>query len=262
VLKKVADYMNNQFHFPSLLLIFFCGGIAVNCSTQESLGPSSCYLSTVHFEATQITVTYLYDGNNRIISSQQVNGKTNTTTTSDYSYDNNNRVSSITHSSGEKDTYTYDAEGKVTSRTVSDNTGYGLSETFFYNESNQLMRKENYSVAGVNKTLVQVTDYEYPNSSMRNPSLVTVSLGSGASSTVVLTSEYTYDNKNTPPSLTTLSPEATTNNVIEVTCTYSNAQPTTSTFSYTYNAKGYPVKSVHTTSEGSYTTSFTYTNCN
>lgn len=255
--------MNFRSCFPSLLLVVLVAGSLVNCSTKESIGPSSCYLASVQFETTQISVTYSYDENHSVISATEVNGKTNTTITSTYAYDNIHRVSSITRSNGEKDTFTYDQEGKVTSRTVSDNTGYGLIEKFFYNESNQLMRKENYSVAGTSQTLAQTNDYEYTNSSARNPSLVTISLGSGASLTAVQTNEYTYDNKNTPASLITLSPEATTNNVIEVTTTYLNTPvPVTSTFSYTYNAKGYPVKAIHTTSSGSYTTNYSYANCN
>lgn len=252
--------MHIRARFSLILLVLLVAFVGVGCSTKESIGPSLCYLTAVQFESTQITVTYSYDDSHRIISAKEVNGKTNTTLTSEYAYDNNNRVTSITYSNGEKDTYTYDTEGKVTSRTVTDNTGYGLIEIFTYNESNQLMRKENYSVVGAIKTLVLTTDYEYPNSSMRNPSLVTISVGSGASLTAVQTNEYTYDNKKTPESMTTFSPEATTNNVLEVTTTYIGEPAAITTYSYNYNTKGYPTRCVQTTESGSYTNTYSYFN--
>lgn len=182
------------------------------------------------------------------------------TRTTTYEFNASNQVikSTIVGSNASLSTYTYDANGRITSTTTTTN-GVATTRTYVYDEQNRVasiisgstifahLYNEHGQLVKVQTSPTNYTEYVYPNTTTSGYTTETVVSGTSSSSNY-----YEYDDKKNPsrdlfPSFNFI-PE---NNWTKQT---QGTLVVNSTF--TYNAQGYPLTA---TWSGGATGTFTYT---
>jgi YD repeat-containing protein len=165
----------------------------------------------------------------------------------------------------QKAKFIYDTKNNLVEYQMQNDTddAPGLVIKYTYNASNQLT--EIKSINKVQKSkFYGYNVFSYLNASSKNPVTVKYYLGDSLKrkDTPYQTNTYSYDNKKVVPSFVpdvwqSGSPFATSN-VTSETITRPNNAPEKKTYSYQYNAQGYPTSKTYKSGETVYTDSYNY----
>ncbi len=233
----------------SILFIVFNVFLFTDCSKNDP-ATSVCYLTSSTLESSfgTDTETLTYDDKNRVISitSSSSGGAPLVST---YSYGSNGNLATATFFDGSTATYTFDSQNRMILQTNSD----GSTVTVSYNASGQptsrVIADPNCATCGGTIT------YTYPNTTTHNYTSESFTSNSGTPGSSYA-STFEYDNHPNPYKPVLYSSTGTDNNVTKQVYTSSTSN-FTSTTTYTYNDRGYPI--TKTFSDGG-TVSYTY-NC-
>ena len=225
----------------ALLVICFAG-----CSKKDP-APIVCYLTSYTDSSSSFTYTETlqYDDKNRVISTISTsNGLPLETTTFVYGADGN--LSTADFGGGTTATFLFDGDNRMIKRTLAPG---GATNVNTYNAAGQ-----HISLVSTNPdcpTCGYTITYSYPNTTTHNYSTA-IAVGS----TYTYTTVYEFDSHPNPYKPVLYSSTGTDNNITkEIKTTNGISETTTST--YTYNDKGYPLTKI---SSNGVTTAYSY-NC-
>jgi len=241
-------------------LFFSIYSAFVGCSKKDSVA-AVCYLATsTYVDGSYSSVTtYLY-ANNKVSASSR-NNSSGGTSTYNYNYDQQGRISSVTSSftnggstSVVDETLTYDANGRII-QTLSPTA----KVIFTYNSSGQVVKRGYYAGSNSIYTLDNFSTYTYPSISTKNYSS---QLDYDGSNILQSTTTFVYDTKQNPEAVIFPDANESTNNVTQATYEYqTSSNPSVVTYTYTYNANGFPIAVTEKNSGYTYTSAYSYTNC-
>jgi YD repeat-containing protein len=246
---------------PKLLFLFISLHAAfMGCSKKDRVAPI-CYIDTyTYVDGSYSTVTSYTYKDNKVITKSTSNS-VGGTGIYNYSYDAHGRITSISSSvtnvgttSSGNNIYTYDANGRM----IQILSSGGGKTTFSYNSSNQMVTADYYTNNGSTFILYYSCDFIYPSTATKNYS---TQMNYDGSNMLQNTVYYEYDTKQNPEALLFPADTRPTNNVTQITTRYpASSTPSVVTFTYTYNASGFPL-SIAGKDAGNMTT-YVYTNCN
>lgn len=238
--------MKIKYHlaFVTMLLVVW---LATGCSNDEPV-PATCTLkSTTRVEGSfNLTESYTYNDEAKVISIIGTSSSPSPLTyTHTFTYGSNGNLATADYGNGLTATFTLDSQNRVVLRTLMPG---GMNSTYIYSASGQLIQRvytdPTCSSCGYTRT------YNYPDSTTHNYTQMQY-VGTGGE---VFTITYEYDNHPNPEKAIVFY-GGTTNNITKETYTDS-VRTFVTTYTYTYNNKGYPVTSV--SDQGSSKT-YTYT---
>lgn len=219
------------------VLLLWCV-LSTGCSKDEP-GPVVCYLTG--YTRTDVfgtfEETYTYNSKNQVVSIISNDGTVPSTTT--YVYAANGNLQTATFADGSTQTFTFDSNNRMIQRVTMPG---GLSLELVYNSTGQNTSRT-YTEPGCG-ICGSTTTYTYPDATTHNYTSETSDNFGGT-----ITTTYTYDTHPNPYKPMLYSSTGTDNNVTQRTVSFSGGAPTTFTFTYTYNDKGYPLTRVSNNGE-------------
>ena len=232
------------------VLLMLIAVIGVQCTTSVELVIPPCFPTSISTNSTGVSynTTYQYNSSNKVTSTKSTSTMGNQTVTvnATFTYDGDGNIvtASEISSTGSSATrnYTYDISHNLTQETYQVD-GIAISKsTYQYNSTNQLIKVLYGNGSG---STTSTSSFTYQTPVARNPTTVTSSLGSSWA--------YTYDTKPNPLKVLFVSVQPD-NNIIKMTNT-SGGSVTTTTYTYQYDSKGFPI--ARTGSDGE-TKAYTY----
>lgn len=222
---------------PLVLMVLY---LLAGCLKKKDPAPVICYLTAFSQIAgtNSYYETYIYDDQNRVIMITALTSGSSPEVY-EYTYGPDGNLAEANFGGGVTATYTFDGQNRLILRTVSPS---GATTTYTYNAAGQNTVR-NYTDPTCSSCGYTYT-YLYPNTSSHNYSQLQGTLGSGT----IFTVTFEYDDHPNPYKNLLYSSTGTTNNVTKEVFTSSTVGPTTTTTTYTYNDRGYPLSA--TTSSG------------
>jgi len=229
--------------------------VLVSCEYKDT-APAVCYLASEQIQ--NATLIYSYNDQNQITSYTS-----NHVSSSLLTYDNAGKIISELDNGNIQITYEYDQQDQLVqwTETITNYPTYNNRITFNYNGVGQDTLKQyfGYDVSAGSYYLWQFQGFSYASTHTKNFSEKKTYNSSG---TLLYTENFIWDNHPNPhlanPFFTNEPPPS--NNVVQYTYSPVGANPSTTTFTYTYNKNGFPI--TQTIPGFSAFGVFTYTNCN
>jgi len=233
----------------------------VGCSKKNDPVAPVCYMDTYTYAEDNYSTVDTYTYTNNKITGGSRSYSTGGVTSYTYNYDAQGRIVSIASTStrpgsppSDNQTLTYDANGRVI-QTLSSSE----KMVYTYNSSGQMMKREYYTNGSSGFTLNYSWAYTYPSTNTKNYS---TQMDYNGSNVLQATLTFVYDTKQNPDAvLVPGSPLTTTNNATQVTFQNPGSSTSVVTYTYTYNANGFPITVVEQNSGYIYTKAYSYTNC-
>lgn len=247
---------------PVLLFAIF----ALSCSEDE-LTTGICLLmksnTTYEGGATEETI-YTYNSDDQLIRWEAVYTSASNEVYDpyiyEYTYNTDGYLDVVMRDEGRdgKEVYSYNSDHQVMKVEYYDATKMTVIIENEYNTSGQVIKRQHYSVSGSVATPDHYSMLEYASTTTQN---VLRTKRYSQDGTLLVTTEYEYDNKKSPWSSMGLNGLYTSdeNNYTKVTRT-EGASVQVSSFSFEYTEKGYPHSMTYINNDGvaSYTDVYTY----
>lgn len=257
----------NKFSYKNLLVLALSSVVLFSCSKDDdkSANPNNpdnpnnpsaqkCRITNENENNGEEESIYEYDNQRRLVKQLYKESGQLETYYDTYEYNNAGYVSKSIEWDGTTqegyDLYTYNSDGRLTRRESYYDNGTGLVldviRTYEYDSNKRLIRK-NYYEASAPTVIDEYSIYSYPSATTARETNYYDMNGDG---TLELnsTTDYTFDDKKSPQLLLGIAYDdefISEHNTTKEVHTYPNGQNPSRTYTYTYeyNAQGFPTKS-------------------